>query len=60
MKIFLLLLVAVLISACTNTPVSSQETMKAFTSDKEVLSYFKDLAEKRKKDDELRVNYAPL
>jgi hypothetical protein len=34
--------------------------MKAFTSDKEVLRYFKDLAEKRKKDDERRVNYAPL
>jgi hypothetical protein len=40
MKIFLLLLVAVFFSACTNTPVSSQETMKAFTSDKEVLRYF--------------------
>jgi hypothetical protein len=49
MKIFLLLLVAVLFSACTNTPVSSQETMKAFTSDKEVLRYFKDPAEKRKR-----------
>jgi hypothetical protein len=48
MKKLLLLLLAVLFAACTNTPVSSQKTMKAFTSDEEVLRYFKDLAEKRK------------
>ena len=39
-------MLAVLFSACTNTPVS-KKTMKAFTSDKEVLRYFKDLAKKR-------------